>query len=292
MRRRLLLVLFLALASGWSPAAAQAPPPGDSGEASATPGAAGLFGRVVLSASGEPVPGAEVLLWLRGVRTLTNGEGQFALEGLEPGPEILQVRFQDETTPPDTVVLVSGARLRAELAAPVADIRAMEELVVRVRRQHTLRERSFERFRREARTLGHRYLDRELLRQIDPPRLSWILPLLSLSDDPFDARMSLRRRGPSTIYGRRPGDPTGFGGQPAGFRCVPAVFVNDAFWGRVPDLGVVDSIEPERVAGIATYRSPFVPARYRDRAGECGVLLIWTRWEDVGDPADGAAAAP
>lgn len=244
--------------------------------ADGAPEASTLEGRVVMPASGEGVPGAAVYFLVNGVHALTDEDGRFSAEGLVPGPEVVQVSFLDRYAQPDTILLPEGVRLRAELDAPVVDVVEVEELVVRVRRNRTIRERQREQFEREAEALAHRHLDRERLSRIDPPVLSWTLSYLELSVDSYDGGFMLPTRGPTTIYGRGGESRSTFSRQTGGLRCAPALYVNGAHW-PVPDLQLIDAIDPHEVVGMAVFRGPFVPARYRSWAEGCGALVIWTR---------------
>lgn len=236
------------------------------------PGA--VEGRVVLPTSGEAVPGATVYFLVNGVQSLTDEEGRFRFEGLDPGPEVVQVVFLDQAAPPDTIVLPGGVRLRAELEAPAVHVVEVEEMVVRVRRNRSVRERRLEQFDREARSLARHYLDRDRLDEIDPARLSWTLRRLGLSADSYDGRLALPGRGPTTIFGRRGENHATFSRQTGGLRCVPALIVDGAVWG-VPDLYALDVLDPDDIEGMALYRGPLVPARFRYWAEGCGALVVW-----------------
>lgn len=229
--------------------------------------ASSLSGRVLLPATGEPVPAAEVFLLVQDRRAWTDAGGRFLLEDLEPGLEMIQVRVLDQVTPPTTVRIPPGVRVHGDLAGPRA-IRSVDEVSVDVRRRRSVRERRRERFRREARGLGRHYLDRTEIRRIDPAEVSDLLPHLALSAEPPGGGPAFPGRGgPPTILGRE--IPTA-----GGRGCRPALYVNDVRW-TVPDLYTLDVLDPDDVVGMTVYRYPVVPSRYRTAAGRCGVLAVW-----------------
>lgn len=246
-----------------------------------------LQGRVVFPASGEPVRDAEVVLLNGTRRTFTDAGGRFEIRGVRPGRELLQVRLAGERTRPEMILVPAGYRLSVELTAPPTGARTMEELVVRVERERSRWEREIERFERRARTLGRRYVDRELIRELDPTDLSEIFTYLSPAFAPpsrftFDGVFRLRMRrlfairgGATTIVGRPRAEQGVFGPQSGVGFCTPTVFVNGALW--TAPLG---DLPPDDVIGLTLYESPFVPGEYRLHADRCGVVVAWTDWSE------------
>lgn len=213
-----------------------------------------LVGRVVLADDAAPAAGARLELVGEGRTVLADSLGRFRLDGLEPGPDTLEVSTLEGRRASRPVELEAGRETEVRLALEprVVDIGGIEVTVEGPRRT-TLRRLAD----RIEQGVGE-YITRDELEDHEG-RLSFAFRrMIGVNVDYVpggDFRVLMRRR-----MGR-------------GY-CSPQMFVDGS-----PQPGVpVDAYYPDELAAIEVYTGNEVPGEYRTQtARECGAVLIWTK---------------
>ena len=59
--------------------------------------------------------------------------------------------------------------------------------------------------------------------------------------------------------------------------CVPAIYLDGAYFPNLEADALDSWVRPEHLAGIEVYSEVTVPSAYHRLRDGCGVLLIWTK---------------
>lgn len=221
------------------------------GRAAAEPGALGrLRGRVVDSATGAALAGADIMLIASGLHGQSNAAGEFAIEQVLPGSTGVVVRgigYQPEFL---EAVLEAGGTASVNVRLRPAPFR-LEDLEIRI---ESIEYEGF----LERRRLGvGKSWDAEEIRRFDGGTITALL----------GRKASLREeRGVMLNFSR-------------GRKCPIPVVENGVF--MLP--GVVTFIRPEQLRAVEYYSGPaqvpneFQSMHLRAKGFGCGLLVIWRR---------------
>lgn len=218
-------------------------------------GSARLAG-VVRNEKGQPLSGAQLLVWGSGVTGSTQSDGTFALAGLPAGSQALEARYVGYAPERVTVDLVSNQTRSVTVTLEKrADL--LNEVVVYGKRSK--RSRDFTGFLQRSKAgFGHFLVRSEIEKQ-----------------HPFQFTDLFRR-----IPGFMVVNDSGFGFSIASTRgsgfngdCRPSIYIDGM---RIYDVGSVDGIVmPDDIAAVEAYAGPAgAPMQYN--SGPCGTILIWT----------------
>ena len=274
-------------------------------------GSAALRGHVRDSVGAGPAIGARVTLSWRGLRGSTPGAtaimdrtrvaqtdsaGRYAFCGLPEGVKITaRVVADDRRSTPVDVILPEGELTVLDVAmrpATVVAERAPAQMpaVVAVTEPHNRIMAEFERRRRRG---NGSYLTRSQIDRMHADRLADLLRTMP------GVRVSTNEKGGLVVQLRgsamslqpvatpRPTvRPDSSGGAPtsgatvaaqASIKTCPAGFLIDGL--PVDDAGAADiDVRPELIEAIEAYSGGMVPIEFNSRNGECGVVMIWTRF--------------
>jgi len=225
----------------------------------------GLHGQAILSgviqddSTSERISGAEVLIEIRGRRTLTDSEGRYVLMGLPAGSHNVLVRAVGYVPRTVTIRAVAGQVVRSDLRLVPAPIRLDPvEVTGRMPRPRGIGLEGLE----DRRRLGFgRFVDSAVLRD----------------SEHFDLVTVLRRAGveisEKRAVGRR--------------GCPMQVYIDGILYRDPPNL---DFFSVAGLAGVEAYMSTAqVPSEYAGLDQFCGVLLLWTRRVPLSRRARGGA---
>lgn len=218
---------------------------------------AGITGTVIAAQTSEPLLGVQVLI--RGTRRwgITNQEGIFRLNGLKPGPVVIEFRHPNRA--PVVYNLTLEADKVTELAVKI-DTRtvALPEVVVEGKEtQPAVKMQDF--FSRKAAGHGGYFITRKDIEERQPRVLSDMMrrvPGLRVDCDFGSCSVT------SFTEARRI-----MGGCPIQY-----------FLDGVPFTGDVDELTPDQVEGIEIYRgSSSIPPQFNTGTSMCGVIAVWSR---------------
>lgn len=218
---------------------------------------AGITGTVIAAQTSEPLLGVQVLI--RGTRRwgITDQEGIFRLNGLKPGPVVIEFRHPNRA--PVVYNLTLEADKVTELAVKI-DTRtvALPEVVVEGKEtQPAVKMQDF--FSRKAAGHGGYFITRKDIEERQPRVLSDMMrrvPGLRVDCDFGSCSVT------SFTEARRI-----MGGCPIQY-----------FLDGVPFTGDVDELTPDQVEGIEIYRgSSSIPPQFNTGTSMCGVIAVWSR---------------
>lgn len=217
---------------------------------------------IVTSAeTGQPLPGAQVLLATAGVGGVTGASGELRLASVTPGIHRVEARRPGYAARHETLTLLDGAAAVVRIALPtqVVELAALDVKAPAVEKEShgtaMLRDAGF--FRRQAGGFGA-FITRADIEQQNVRRLSDALrriPGLRLSSSAFsDQKASMGRN--------------------TGTRCPIQYFVNG-----VPVHGYnIDDTGVQEVEALEIYRGASeIPPDFNRASAMCGVIVIWTR---------------
>ena len=210
--------------------------------------AAAVTGRVT-DAPGAGLAGAEVVSQRPLLRVLTDGDGRFVLQGLQPGVQVLTVRHLGYRSVAVRLTLRPGATrdtvvALARLPAPLDAVRTEADAV-----SENLARSGF--LARQRMGVGQFLTRDDLARQRDGDFWDAMrhVPFVEVVDG---------RAGRLLVTASR--------------TCRLTVFVNGV---RTPD---VEGIPASFIDGVEVYRhASMIPAEYALAGRACGVVLVWTR---------------
>jgi hypothetical protein len=237
--------------TGDADAMASAQAPGAATTAELTLSGSAVIAGTVSSASGQPVEGAEVRVRDALSTTVTDKSGQFVLNGLPSGTQVLLVRRLGYGLAEIPVELRSDVRTSKDVRLPRAV--ALDSVRVLATRW------SLADFERDRQTnLQGRFLTLSQIQQSHAKKTSDLLPLLG---GPTMIGRGRREKLQETSY-----DP------PGSHSCKSANVVINGVEGQA-----VDDVVPNQIAGIEVYNdAAAAPLQYAGRAN-CGVIVIWLR---------------
>ena len=216
-----------------------------------------VAGVVTAAQTGEPLMGIQVVI--RGSRrwAITNQDGAFRLDGLKPGPTVLEFRH------PNRAPIVHNLTLEPDQTTELAvrvDTRtvALPEVVIEGKETQPAAKMS-EFNSRMAAGHGGYFVTRKEIEERQPRVLSDMLrrvPGLRVDCDFGTCRVR------SFTETRRI-----MGGCPIQY-----------FLDGIPFLGDVDEMTPDQIEGIEIYRgSSSIPPQFNTGTSMCGVIAIWSR---------------
>jgi TonB family protein len=232
----------------------------------------GAVSGVVRDSSGGGIVGAEVSVAGTGLRTHTNGQGQFHLTNVPAGPVTLGVRrlgFVPAVA--STMIAASEAAVISVIVAPLAQ--ALATVIVRGDRRFEGYGRLAGFYQRRSRSSGGHFMTREQIDQRNPARLTDLfrtVPGARIHSSTFTNAVRFR-----------------------GMRCAPLVWL-DGFPATAAefDLHALDPYIVEAVEvypGVATVPPEF---RWVRGGGSCGAIVIWTGFDERRRKARRAASPP
>ncbi len=215
----------------------------------------GTLRGTVKNAAGQPLNSARVVLWGASGNGANSSNGQFTLQGLPTGTQMVEARaigFQ-----PTRVVVDVPATEEA-----IADI-ALDVLVPTVDTMRVRGDRlspAMADFEKRRRTGFGAFIDENQLNQRGPMFMADIfrtVPGVTIQTGQSAQGRVLMR------------------GSAGGGSCAPAVFLNGLNI-PVPDGNLDAAVNPQEVVGVEVYsRTSSVPPQFDSRNG-CGSIVIWT----------------
>jgi hypothetical protein len=221
-------------------------------------GSASVTG-VVRNAQGQPLHGAQLMVWGSDVTGSTGDDGTFTLSDLPAGTQSLEARYVGYAPTRVTVDLVSNqTRSVTVTLSERTDVLDQVTVYGKLNRRRI----DYTGFLQRRKTAGSgRFYTRADIAEMHPVDLTDILrrvPGLRLVPTSYFDYTILSSRGITT-------NPTG--------TCQPALYVDGAR--LIDDTGLNGMIRPGDIAAIEVYAGPAgAPAQYSD--GDCGSILIWT----------------
>jgi hypothetical protein len=220
-------------------------------------GSARLSG-VVRNAQGQPLSGAQVLVWGSGISGSTRDDGSFTLAGLPAGTQALEARYVGYAPRRVAVDLASD---ETRSVTVTLDERADVLDQVTVYGKATKRRGDMNGFlERRLRGTGH-YFTRADIARIQPFEFTDIMrriPGIKLVPTSYFDYTILSSRGADV--------------SPSG-TCQPAIYIDGAR--LIDDTGINAMLLPGDVAALEVYPGPAgAPMQYSD--GKCGSILVWT----------------
>lgn len=254
-----------------------------------TGGGTELVGTVRSKGTGEPLPGARLVLVDAGRTVTAEEEGRFLVSHLPPGEHRLVVEQLGNRTDTVRVTLEAGTTTVAELTAETdpVELAGLEVSVARTVRDAQLR--GF--YRRMESGLG-RFASRE---QVDRHGILGAMRRMpNIQIRPCYQVTPPSQGGPGQaipIAGchqllsadRGYGLGTRGGGEQRGQRCVPDIYLDSIRIGKGDDTGAGSALEavlslPENlVEGIEVHEPGTAPPQHAGTGAGCGVVLVWTR---------------
>mgnify|MGYP006280813473 CR=1 FL=1 len=217
-----------------------------------------IVGRVVEMETGKAVEGAEVRLTEDAGTRVTDGRGHFEFERVAGGLVPLSVSHLGRAPVEDSVRIIPGTTVELAIRLAVEPVELDPMIVVATLRDPYLVEMGF--FKRREMGYNVRQITRQLIEERDPRSLGDLLVSVPGVRVDFGGPGGIRVRMGRVIRLDASGE--------AG--CVPAVYLDD-----VPvDVGWLQDIPPDRVAGMEIFSGANTPIQYSD---PCGLILVWTR---------------
>ncbi|HET7620515.1 MAG TPA: carboxypeptidase regulatory-like domain-containing protein [Gemmatimonadaceae bacterium] len=221
-------------------------------------GSARLSG-VVRDAQGQPLHGAQLMIWGSDVTGSTGDDGTFTLAGLPSGTQSLEVRYVGYAPTRVAVDLASNQTRSVDVTlSERADV--LDQVTVYGKAPK--RRLDYTGFLERRKSAGSgRFITRADITEMRPVDLTDILrrvPGLRLVPTSYFDYTILSSRGATT-------NPSG--------TCQPLIFVDGAR--LLDDTGLNGMIRPGDIAAIEVYAGPAgAPLQYS--GGDCGSILIWT----------------
>ncbi|MEP6690244.1 MAG: TonB-dependent receptor, partial [Gemmatimonadaceae bacterium] len=222
----------------------------------------------VKTKTGRTVAGAEVSV-AAGARATTSDAGAFALDGVAPGTQGVDVRAIGFAPTHVAVALVPGATstVAIVLGEKVAEL---ERVTVLGEPKTTMGAAIMQGFAERMRFGIGRFLTAEDIERRQPQSacsVFYTVPGLLVSQ-------SRSRRGVSSAscsIAMRSASSMG--------SCAPIVYLDGLpIAGGSSDLDLI--LRPDQVFGIEVYRGPAeIPARFNATGSSCGIILIWHKWQ-------------
>ncbi|MFC1661915.1 carboxypeptidase regulatory-like domain-containing protein [Gemmatimonadota bacterium] len=225
----------------------------------ASPGSgpvARVVGRIRAVEGGDGVEGAEVTL--AGVQgfQVSGPNGEFEFSHVPQGMTTISVRYLGRAPLTDDLEVSGDGTLELDIRLAVEPVE-LEPMVVTVTpRDGYLEDMGF--YNRRDKGYSGQQISQEFIEERDPRDLGDVfqsMPGVRVDYDGY-GRFEVRMRRAIRLN--------------SGGGCYPKLLIDD-----VPsEIGWLQNIPPQRVAGIEVYSGTNAPLRYND---PCGVILIWTR---------------
>jgi hypothetical protein len=215
-----------------------------------------VSGRILDSASGQPLEGVELGLNRAKILALTDGDGRFRIDPVAPGSHVLWARRIGYRERSDSLLVPAGALLDVTMVLSTEAIE-LDELVVVVR-SRLLERQGF--YNRQRQGYGGVFMDRaeierqsprattDLFRNVPGVRVVW--------GGIYGARVFVNQR----VTFQDDGLPG----------CVPTLWLD----GIRSTMGSYDMMRAEEIEGIEVYAGGSAPGKYNN---VCGTIVIWTR---------------
>jgi len=214
-----------------------------------------IGGRVVQSATGNPVSGARIRLLNVRKDTKTDSVGRFLFDKLKPGPYLIEVALIGLGPLNAVVDLAEGEHKDVEFRTDSAGV-LLPTIYVEGEPQPELI-KVLTKFERRMNRGSGRFITREQIIQRNPMRLMDLLRQMP------GVRTNCRGLSCDIRLTQGPG------------ACSPAVWVDDVR----TTLAAIDGTMPSNVSGIELYRGPSeTPPEINNEQARCGgAIVIWTR---------------
>lgn len=223
----------------------------------------GIVGVVSDGNGGAPLSGVGVRIRTGQQQTRTDTRGQFALDDLVPGFNIVEFTQFGYATRTETIEVLPGrvTNVRLSLAADPVEL---DPITVTVeRREIVLQDVGF--YSREAEGFGE-FIDREEIENRVPGEMTDLFTRIPGADLRADGWNPLERY----VILR--------GGRAEG--CFPRVVLDGVVvsGGGDAPAALDQMLDPQSVAGVEVYvSSTGVPVQYAGTGASCGLIVIWTR---------------
>jgi hypothetical protein len=213
---------------------------------------------VVRNAQGQPLSGAQLLVWGSGISGSTRDDGSFTLSGLPAGTQALEARYVGYAPRRVAVDLASN---ETRSVTVTLDQRADVLDQVTVYGKATKRRGDINGFlERRLRGMGH-YFTRADIARMQPFEFTDIM-----------RRIPGIKLVPTSYFDFTILSSRGAGVNPSG-TCQPTIYVDGTR--LIDDTGINAMLLPGDVAALEVYPGPAgAPAQYSD--GKCGSILVWT----------------
>ena len=196
---------------------------------------------------------------------MTDGGGEFMMEGLAPGWHMIgfsQIGYASRT---DSIEVVAGRVTNVQASLSVDPVQIAPLTVVVERREVALQKTGF--YDRQSEGFGE-FIDREDIERHGPSEITDLfqgIPGVLVTASGIDQSIVLR---------------SGRIGDIEGNFCYPRVYLDDILVHRGGEepAGLDHLLNPGVVAGIEIYPSSAgMPAQYLSTGASCGAIVIWTR---------------
>lgn len=217
-------------------------------------GTARLTGRV-RNRTGAPLVGARVQVEGTSRATATRQGGEFTLDSLPPGTQMVAVRLLGYA-PVEAAVDLSSRDVRTVTITMEDFVPVLEAVRVSAQRERALDDVGFTRRKRTG--MGF-YLDADDLKNRNAQYFSDIMrsaPGVRVATDGSGRQMIQNSRDP-------------MGG------CV-MIYVDGTMWQQMQPGDIDDFVKPHEVGAIEVYSATNTPAEYQSRGGSCATVVAWT----------------
>ena len=225
---------------------------------SSSRGSSVVLGQILEIETGDPVEGAEVLLQGAEGFRVTDSDGRFEFSSVLPGRAAFSVVYLGRAPLVDSVDVAAGTTVELEVRLGIDPVEVAPLSITATARDPYLEDMGF--YNRRGRGYNGQVITQAEIQERAPRTLGDLLVTVP------GVRVDYGGAGQFQIRMRRAVslDSSAESG------CVPLVHMDD-----VPvEVGWLENIQPDRVAGIEIYRGAGAPIQYND---PCGVILVWTR---------------
>jgi hypothetical protein len=216
-----------------------------------------VAGIVTAAQTGEPLMGIQVVI--RGSRrwAITNQDGAFRLEGLKPGPTVLEFRHPNRAPIVHSLTLEPDQTIELAVRVDTRTVALPEVVIEGKETQPAAKMHDFN--NRRAAGHGGYFVTRKEIEERQPRVVSDMLrrvPGLRVDCDFGSCRVR------SFTETRR----------------IMGACPIQYFLDGIPFLGDVDEMTPDQIEGIEIYRgSSSIPPQFNTGTSMCGVIAIWSR---------------
>jgi hypothetical protein len=217
-----------------------------------------VLGQILEMETGDPVEGAEVLLQGAEGFRVTDSDGRFEFPSVRPGRAAFSVAYLGRAPLVDSVEVAPGTTVELEVRLGIDPVEVAPLSILATARDPYLEDMGF--YNRRGRGYNGQVITQEEIEERAPRTMGDLLVTVP------GVRVDYGGAGQFQVRMRRA---VSFDNS-AESGCVPLVHMDD-----VPvEVGWLENIQPDRVAGMEIYRGAGAPIQYNN---PCGVILVWTR---------------